>query len=222
MTLLCEPHQCHHHTIMCISTDMPGNTRLAICQAQSKTWLLSSGSISIYTSPPLLPASPPHDTGILLLCSPAPGSLTILGFSPLLSSICLPHEHGGSPPLLSSICLPHDTRIVVGKIWHPNVCDGAAKGEHADDWTTPYYHAPCISLGSIYNHSCYEEYPGPLPEGPGGKVTSVYSNSTPGSDQDMPDGMIAQHAVDTLRSLKTSEKPFFMAVGTHIGWCKHS
>ena len=110
----------------------------------------------------------------------------------------------------------------MGKVWHPNVCDGAAAGEHADDWSSPYYHAPCISLGSIFNHTCYESYPGPLPEGPGGKVTSIYGNNTPGSAEDMPDGMIAARAVSTLQELATRAgkadgdvAPFFLAVGLH-------
>lgn len=116
----------------------------------------------------------------------------------------------------------------LGKIFHPNVCDGAAVGEQAAAWSEPYYHAPCISLGSIYNHTCYEEYPGPLPEGPGGKVTSIYENTTANSAEDMPDGMIAAHAVRQLRALgarpargavegesSPSPPPFFMAVGFH-------
>ena len=45
------------------------------------------------------------------------------------------------------------------KIWHPNICEGAAVGEQAASWSLPYYHAPCISLGSIYNGSCFEDYP---------------------------------------------------------------
>ena len=116
-----------------------------------------------------------------------------------------------------------------GKIFHPNICDGAIAGEQAAAWTVPYYHAPCISLGSIYNGSCYESYPGGdphLPEGPGGKVTSVYSNSTPASGDTMPDGYIAEHAIALLKTLAarqvndaagttTTAKPFFMAVGFH-------
>ena len=43
------------------------------------------------------------------------------------------------------------TTAGLGKIWHPNVCEGAAVGEQAASWSLPYYHAPCISLGSIYN-----------------------------------------------------------------------
>ena len=63
--------------------------------------------------------------------------------------------------------------IGLGKIFHPNTCEGAVVGERAAAWSVkPYYHAPCISLGSIYNHTCYESFPGPLPEGPGGKVMS--------------------------------------------------
>ena len=52
------------------------------------------------------------------------------------------------------------------------MCEGAEVGEQSAAWSDPseYYHAPCISLGSIYNHTCYEDYPGPLPKGPDGKV----------------------------------------------------
>ena len=117
----------------------------------------------------------------------------------------------------------------MGKIYHPNVCDGAAVGEQAAAWTEPYYHAPCISLGSIYNHTCYESYPGPLPEGPGGKVTSIFANASAGSAEDMPDGMIAAHAVSTLGAIAAAKganggagdgsaaaaRPFFLAVGFH-------
>jgi iduronate 2-sulfatase len=109
----------------------------------------------------------------------------------------------------------------MGKIWHENICEGAAVGEQAASWTQPYYHAPCISLGSIYNHTCYESYPGPLPEGPGGKVTSIYSNASVGSEDDMPDAMIAARAVATLhkiakgRQAGQEHKPFFLAVGFH-------
>ena len=125
--------------------------------------------------------------------------------------------------------------IGMGKIFHENTCEGAAVGERAAAWSVkPYYHAPCISLGSIYNHTCYESFPGPLPEGPGGKVTSVYANATAGSAEDMPDGMIAAEAVRVLRaraaaarassdkspsssasSASSASSPFFMAVGFH-------
>jgi len=107
-----------------------------------------------------------------------------------------------------------------GKVFHPDVCDGAAFGERKAAWSVPYYHAPCISLGSIYNGTCYEKFPGPLPMGPGGKVTSIYSNeSVDATDDTMPDGMIAVEAVKTMRELvsngTTKDSPFFMAVGFH-------
>lgn len=83
-----------------------------------------------------------------------------------------------------------------------------------------YYHAPCISLGSIYNGTCYEGFPGPLPEGPGGKVTSIYANgSLDVTDDSMPDGMIADHAVGMLQKLADQEAPFFMAVGELTACC---
>jgi len=110
------------------------------------------------------------------------------------------------------------TTAGMGKVFHPDVCDGAAVGERAQAWELPYYHAPCISLGSIYNGTCYEKWPGPLPMGPGGKVTSIYSNaSVDAADNTMPDGMIADKAVQTLEQLSksASEQPFFLAVGFH-------
>ena len=69
------------------------------------------------------------------------------------------------------------TTAGMGKIFHPNVCEGAAVGEQAAAWSLPYYHAPCISLGSIYNHTCYESNPMTMsvgaPRGPfhGGRST---------------------------------------------------
>eukprot|EP00041_Stephanoeca_diplocostata_P013554 m.237734 g.237734 ORF g.237734 m.237734 type:complete len:528 (+) comp19378_c0_seq5:71-1654(+) len=106
----------------------------------------------------------------------------------------------------------------LGKIFHPNTCQGAAVGERQAAWSDSYYHAPCISLGSIYNGTCYESYPGPLPMGKGGKVTSIYANaSVDATDDTMPDGMIAQHAVDKLHELSSTSgrDPFFLAVGFH-------
>ena len=99
-----------------------------------------------------------------------------------------------------------------GKVFHPDICEGAAVGERAEAWSESYFHAPCISLGSIYNGSCYEDYPGPLPEGPGGKVTSILAN---GTDDDQPDGIIARHAVESMAAFAASGRPFFMAVGFH-------
>ena len=122
----------------------------------------------------------------------------------------------------------------MGKIYHPNICDGAAVGEQLAAWTEPYYHAPCISLGSIYNHTCYEQNPmdmnTSLPMNPGGKLFGIYANATAGSAEDMPDGMIAAHAVNELKLLAARQQqqqqqhgagagagaePFFMAVGFH-------
>ena len=57
--------------------------------------------------------------------------------------------------------------IGLGKIFPPNTCKGAAVLERAAWSMKPFYHAPC---NSIYNHTCFESFPGPLPEGPGGKV----------------------------------------------------
>ena len=88
---------------------------------------------------------------------------------------------------------------------------------HTPAHNTATPQAPCISLGSIYNGSCYESYPGPLPEGPGGKVTSIYKNtSVDAADDTMPDGMIAAEAVKTLKTFAgagtKNRPPFFMAV----------
>lgn len=113
-----------------------------------------------------------------------------------------------------------NTLAGMGKIFHPNTCDGAAAGERKAAWTLPYYHAPCISLGSIYNGTCYESYPGPLPAGKGGKVTSIFSNaSVSATDETMPDGMIAAKAVETVRTLADQNKPFFLAVSYLLHCC---
>ena len=104
----------------------------------------------------------------------------------------------------------------MGKIFHPNVCDGAAKGEWAKSWTLPYFHPPCISLGSIFNGTCFEDYPFALPPPQGGyrKEIHAYSNKT-ASDDDLPDGMIANHAIQILRNVSRGDAPFFVAVGFH-------
>jgi iduronate 2-sulfatase len=103
----------------------------------------------------------------------------------------------------------------LGKIFHPNTCEGAAVGEQAAAWELPYYHAPCISLGSIYNGSCYEDFPFKLPGG-GKKIVGAYANASAQNDDDTPDGMIAKHAVATLHQLaQDKSKPFFLAVGFH-------
>ena len=88
-------------------------------------------------------------------------------------------------------------------------------------------HARALARSSIYNGTCYEDYPGPLPMGPGGKVTSTYANATPGAEADMPDAMIAARAVAALRNLSAAaaaapptkasaaQQPWFLAVGLH-------
>ena len=130
-----------------------------------------------------------------------------------------------NPQHASWVSLPQYFRINgfttagLGKIWHPNVCEGAAVGEQAASWSLPYYHAPCISLGSIYNGSCFEDYPFKLPGG-GKKVIGAYANASATTDDDTPDGMIANHAVATLTKLAEEQqqaggKPFFVAVGFH-------
>ena len=116
-----------------------------------------------------------------------------------------------------------------GKIWHPNVCDGALVGEEAGAWSLPYFHAPCIGKGSIYNGSCMEDLPFAPSVLPGGCVTSFYSNNSNCSsnatrsqeivEEDMSDAMIAAHAVQMLKQFGAqqqrngSSKPFFLAVG---------
>ena len=88
-------------------------------------------------------------------------------------------------------------------------------------------HARALARSSIYNGTCYEDYPGPLPMGPGGKVMSTYANATPGAEADMPDAMIAARAVAALRNLSAAaaaapptkasaaQQPWFLAVGLH-------
>lgn len=112
----------------------------------------------------------------------------------------------------------------------PQVCQGAAAGEWGPSWSLPYFHAPCISLGSIYNGTCYESDPFALP-GKHVKHTHAYSNAT-ATDSDMPDGMIADHAIAVLRNLTAERqrgagdgsggggaKPFFLAMGLRECQC---
>lgn len=127
-------------------------------------------------------------------------------------------QHAGWISLPQYFRLNGFTTAGLGKIWHPNICEGAALGEQAASWSLPYYHAPCISLGSIFNGSCFEDFPFKLPGG-GRKVIGAYANASATTDDDTPDGMIATHAVETLTKLagqrKASGKPFFVAVGFH-------
>ena len=107
-----------------------------------------------------------------------------------------------------------------GKIFHPNVCDGAAVGEQGAAWSEPYYHAPCISLGSIYDGGCYEDYPFAPKVLPQGKITSIFANDSNATTQEvveeeMSDGMIAAHAVQMLQRFANQSAPFFLAVGFH-------
>eukprot|EP00937_MAST-01D_sp_MAST-1D-sp2_P007433 g7433.t1 len=112
-----------------------------------------------------------------------------------------------------------------GKIFHPNVCEGAAVGEQAAAWSSGYYHAPCIGGGSLYAGGCSDPAaahtnPPPYyhPCEPPCIVTSAYANAT-AADDDMPDGMIAREAVRTIHRLAAEESgadaPFFVAVGFH-------
>ena len=78
-------------------------------------------------------------------------------------------------------------------------------GEQAAAWSLPYYHAPCISLGSIYNGSCYEDYPFKLTGG-GKKVVGAYANASATTDDDTPDGMIANRAAETLTQLAAEQR----------------
>ena len=112
------------------------------------------------------------------------------------------------------------------------ICNGATAGEVANDWSTPYYHAPCISLGSLYNGTCYENFPFAPSVNPGGKTTSVFANASTVASQevveeDMSDAMIAASAVANLHALAAARdaallkgeaarpSPFFMGVGFH-------
>jgi len=110
-----------------------------------------------------------------------------------------------------------------GKIFHPNVCEGAVVGEQAAAWSSGYYHAPCIGGGSLYAGGCSDPAaaktnPPPYyrPCVPPCVVTSAYANATATGD-DMPDEMIAREAVRTIQRLaaEDSQQPFFVAVGFH-------
>lgn len=108
-----------------------------------------------------------------------------------------------------------------GKVFHPNVCEGAVVGEQAAAWSSGYYHAPCIGGGSLYAGGCSDPAaahtnPPPYyrPCVPPCVVTSAYANAT-ATDDDMPDGMIAREAVQTIQRLAEEDSPFFVAVGFH-------
>ena len=108
-----------------------------------------------------------------------------------------------------------------GKVFHPGVCDGADAGEQRAAWSETYFHAPCVSLGSIYNGTCYENNTGGTPHLPAsaaGKVTSHYANGTLDAAEAMPDTMILERAVARIKELagaRAAASPFFLAVGFH-------
>ena len=101
-----------------------------------------------------------------------------------------PHFRAQSLPLSLLLRFWAHFRSILGL--SQNICEGGRVGEQAAAWSLPYYHAPCISLGSIYNGTCFEDgYPYDL-DSPGKKITSAFANAT-GEDEDLPDGMIAAH-----------------------------
>ena len=89
--------------------------------------------------------------------------------------------------------------VGMGKIFHP----GAPNGDDdiAYSWSLPYYHSP---LQPFY----------------GWNLTSSWWSFDGFEDNQLPDGQIADNAIETLRQLKQNQskgddRPFFLAVGFH-------
>ena len=89
--------------------------------------------------------------------------------------------------------------VGMGKIFHPGAPNG--HDDIAYSWSLPYYHSPLQG-----------EY--------GGNTTSSWWSFDGFEDNQLPDGQIADNAIETLRQLKQNQskgddRPFFLAVGFH-------
>ena len=89
--------------------------------------------------------------------------------------------------------------VGMGKIFHPGAPNG--NDDIAYSWSLPYYHSPL-----------QPEY--------GGNKTSSWWAFEGFEDNQLPDGQIADNAIETLRQLKQNQckgddQPFFLAVGFH-------
>lgn len=89
--------------------------------------------------------------------------------------------------------------VGMGKIFHPGAPSG--NDDEAYSWSLPYYHSPL-----------QKQY--------GGNKTSSWWSFDGFEDNQLPDGQIADNAIQTLQQLKQNRskgdnKPFFLAVGFH-------
>ena len=89
--------------------------------------------------------------------------------------------------------------VGMGKIFHPGAPNG--HDDEAYSWSLPYYHSP---LQSQY----------------GGNDTSSWWSFEGFQDNQLPDGQIADNAIQTLQQLRQNQskgdnRPFFLAVGFH-------
>eukprot|EP00056_Hartaetosiga_gracilis_P003909 m.69503 g.69503 ORF g.69503 m.69503 type:complete len:452 (+) comp11631_c0_seq8:61-1416(+) len=81
--------------------------------------------------------------------------------------------------------------VGMGKVFHPGFHDDAPYS-----WSEPYFHAADHGLSENMTHCFYA-------------IPDDYS------DEDVTDGMLANHAVATLQKAKEMTTPFFVAVGLH-------
>ena len=87
--------------------------------------------------------------------------------------------------------------IGMGKIFHPGAPSG--NDDSAYSWSLPYYHSPLQVTNRTSSWWSFDGY----------------------QDNQLPDGQIADYAIDTLQQLKknmtngNSSSPFFLAVGFH-------
>ena len=88
----------------------------------------------------------------------------------------------------------------MGKIFHPGPPNGFDDQKYS--WSLPYYHSPLEQQYGPANHS------------------ASWRSFDGFEDNQLPDGQIADNAIETLRQLKQNQsngdnRPFFLAVGFH-------
>ena len=90
--------------------------------------------------------------------------------------------------------------VGMGKIFHPGLPNGFDDQKYS--WSLPYYHSPLETQYGPANHS------------------ASWRSFDGFEDNQLPDGQIADNAIETLRQLKQNlskgdNRPFFLAVGFH-------
>ena len=90
--------------------------------------------------------------------------------------------------------------VGMGKIFHPGPPNGFDDQKYS--WSLPYYHSPLEQQYGPGNHS------------------ASWRSFDGFEDNQLPDGQIADNAIETLRQLKQNQskgddRPFFLAVGFH-------